>query len=154
MVQFQRDDLLKGSLSTNLIRANGAPQVTLDDDVRCEHALHVQGNLTCSGSTPSPYWVAGRVNGINQQILSSKGGNSFTFARKQTGYYRMTWSTPHPDGDNFIVFAQGEGMGSTWNILHNANTTNLANTSRSVMFIVRDSNFTITDGIINFAVVA
>ena len=116
--------------------------------------LDVRGNLTCSGTTPSPFWVAGRINGIGQTILSSKGKHAFTFVRSQAGYYRVSWSVAHPDGGNFIVFAQGEGTGSTWNILHNANSTDLANGAGTVTFIVRDQNFTITDGIINFAVLS
>ena len=116
--------------------------------------LNVLGNITCSGTTPSPYWVAGRINGISLTILSSKGKYGFTFARTQTGYYKITWVTPHPDATKFIVFAQGEGTGSTWNILHDANSTNLANESRTVTFICRDNDFVITDGIINFAVLS
>ena len=66
----------------------------------------------------------------------------------------MTWATAHPDGSNFMVLARGEGTGGTWNILSDGNTTPLANTPNSVIFIVRNNNFGITDGIINFAIFA
>ena len=112
----------------------------------------MDGNLSCGGTTPSPYWVAGRINGIDVSTLSSKGKHDFSFERLQTGYYKVSWTVAHPDGANFIVFAQGEGTGGTWNILHDANdSTALANSATSVTFIARDSNFNVTNGIVNFA---
>ncbi len=75
--------------------------------------------------------------------------------RTGVGFYKISWTTAHPDGSNFIVFAQGEGVpSSAWNILHNANSTNLANTDTSVTFIVRDNNFGSVDGIMNFAILS
>ena len=146
----------KGSGGIGFHTSNSTLALEIQDttNITAYQNLDVRGNLSCSGTTPSPFWVAGRINGISQTILSSKGKYGFTFDRTQTGYYKITWVTPHPDAANFIVFAQGEGTGSTWNILHNANTTDLANESRTVTFIVRDNSFTITDGIINFAVLS
>ncbi len=122
--------------------------VTVDGD------LFVDGHLHYTSIT-SPFWAAGRVNGITSTILSSKGRHAFTFERLQQGYYKMTWAEPHPDGANFLCFEQGEGTGSTWNILHDANDSeDLANSANSVTFITMNNAFGITDGILSWAVVA
>jgi hypothetical protein len=148
---FAKDDT---GIGFHPLGGSVALEVENNGNIKAHQILNVLGNISCSGTTPSPYWVAGRINGITQTILSSKGKHDFTFARTQTGYYRISWGTAHPDGTNFIVFAQGEGTGSTWNILHNANSTTLANGARTVTFICRDNGFNITDGIINFAVLS
>ncbi len=129
-------------LEVNYIRPHSEPGVTVDGD------LFVDGHIHYNTITqpPSPFWVAGRVNGITTSVLSSKGRHTFTVEGLQTGFYQMTWYTAHPDGANFIVFAQGEGTGGTWNILSDANTTSLANTPNLVIFIERNNNFGITDG--------
>ena len=141
-------DYIETTLEVNWIRPRSEAGIAIDGD------LFVDGHLHYTSIT-SPFWAAGRVNGITQTILSSKGRHDFTSTRLQTGYYKMTWTTAHPDGANFIVFEQGEGTGSTWNILHDANASAaLANSANSVTFITRDSNFDITDGIISFALLA
>mgnify|MGYP002810166833 CR=1 FL=1 len=119
-------------------------------------SLSVSGNIRVDGTTNfNPFWVAGRINGNNVTILQSKGTYTLTFSRSQTVYYHIGLSTPHPDGSNFILLSQGEGDGgATWNILHNANGSSLANTSTGVIFIVKDVNFSLTNRNINFAVLA
>jgi hypothetical protein len=122
--------------------------------------VEVRGDLRVTGalyaSIPSPFHVAGRVNGLSGTvILSSKGRYDFTFVRISQGFYKMTWSPAHPDGSNFICLAQGEGTGGTWNILHDGNSSfDLANSPTSVTFIVRNNTFALTDGIINFTILA
>ncbi len=63
---------------------------------------------------------------------------------------------PHiQTGANFIAFAQGEAVPSNaWNIIHNANTSNLANTATSICFVVKDNDFVSIDGALNFAILA
>ncbi len=140
-------------MRVNSFRGVDAESVTCKDNLSVQNNLHVGGNFTVSGSMPAPFWVAGRVNGITQEVLQSKGRNPFTLTKLQTGYYKIGWTLAHPDGDNFIVFAQGEGTGNIWNILHDANDA-LGNRPDSVTFIARNSAFNITDGIVNFAVLA
>ena len=104
----------------------------------------------------NPYWVAGRITGVGNAStkLISKGRYDFTFTPDSMGYYRIDWVEPHPDGDNFVCLEQGEAIGgSAWNIIHNANSTT-ANGSKRVYFIVRDNNFSLIDGIMNFAILA
>jgi len=135
-------------LESDTLRPTVNPGVTVEGD------LHVTGNISY-GTLQSPYWVAGRINGVSVTTLSSKGRHDFSVERLQTGYYKVSWTPEHPDGANFIVFAQGEGTGSTWNILHDAtDSVALANSPTSVTFIARDHNFNITNGIVNFAVLA
>ncbi len=158
--------LRTGTVRSSILRSNNGNGVTIttsdnfstfaageDKNCTCFGDLRVNGTLSCDRIT-SPYWVAGRINGIGTLILSTKGRHAFTFAREQQGYYRITWSPAHPDGTSFIVFCQGEGLGSTWNILSNANAGELANTTTSALFVVRNNTFGITDGIINFAILA
>ena len=121
--------------------------------------MQVQGDLRVTGtlhaSVASPFWVAGRINGIGSVILSSKGRQTFTLNRLSQGFYKLSWTVPHPDGANYICLAQGEGTGGTWNVLHDANDSDdLANSPTSVTFITRNNTFALTDGIVNFAILA
>ncbi len=141
-------DYVDTTLEVNWIRPRSEAGIAVDGD------LFVDGHLHYTSIT-SPYWVAGRINGITPEILSSKGRHEFTFTRINAGFYKITWTTVHPDGANFIVFCQGEGTGSGWNILIDGNSSeDLANSETSVTFIVRDQNFALTDGIISFALLA
>ena len=119
----------------------------------CDGGLNLDG--TDITTLMNPYWVAGRVNMDNMTILKSKGRHAFTIAKSGTGFLKVTWTTAHPDGVDFLCFAQGEGeFGALWNILHNANSTNLKNTSTTVEFVVRDNSFNLIDGSFNFFVCA
>jgi hypothetical protein len=131
----------------NVMKVNYSGTVVVYND------LVVSGNI--SAPNLNPYHVAGRFNGIGSVNLASKGRHAFTINRLSQGFYKLSWTTPHPDGANFICFAQGEGTGSTWNILHDGNATeDLANSPTSVTFIVRNNSFALTDGIVNFAILS
>ncbi len=131
----------------NIMKVNYSGSVFVYND------LVVSGNI--SASNLNPYHVAGRFNGVNQIVLASKGKNAFVVQRTAVGFYKISWTEAHPDGGNFLVFAQGEAVPtSAWNIIHNANTGNQANTSTSVCFVVRDNNFVSIDGTMNFVVLA
>ena len=152
--RFDLSPLFGGSLFADAIATNTAPHVTHVSKSIFEQDLHVKGNLSCDGSLPSPFWVAGRVNGLGGTvILTSKGRYQIGFQRLQAGLYKITWDPPHPDDGNFVVFAQGEGTGGAWQILHDINDAN-RNTSTSVTFTVRNNNFSTVDGIVNFGVLA
>jgi hypothetical protein len=134
------------AFESDVLRPNANPGVTVEGDLFCTGTIAYNNLL-------SPFWVAGRMNGIGSVNLSSKGRHAFTINRLSQGFYKLSWAAPHPDGANFICFAQGEGTGSTWNILHDGNATeDLANSPTSVTFIVRNNTFALTDGIVNFAV--
>jgi hypothetical protein len=92
-------------VETNNIQANGASQVTVNDN------LVVTGNLTVNGSliNYNPFWVSGRVNGTNLSILKSNGRYGFTVTRHPdfpAGVYRITFDTPAPDANYVISLAQ------------------------------------------------
>ena len=129
-----------------------------NQDCTAHRNLTVVGDLTVNGNISgvhSPFWVAGRVNGIvgETSILTSKGRYAIGFQRLQAGLYKITWTEPHPDNGNVVVLAQGEGTGGAWQILHDINDAN-RNTATSVTFTVRNNNFNTVDGIVNFAVLA
>ena len=65
-------------LEVNWIRPRSEAGIAIDGD------LFVDGHLHYTSIT-SPFWAAGRVNGITSTILSSKGRHDFTFERIQAG---------------------------------------------------------------------
>ncbi len=135
------------AFESDVLRPSLNPGGTVEGD------LVVTGNI--SAPNLNPYHVAGRFNGFNQFVLSTKGKQDFVVQRTGVCFYKCSWTVPHPDGANFTVLCQGEGQPtSAWNVLSNANTTHLANTSTSVSFVVRDNNFASVDGIMNFVVLA
>jgi hypothetical protein len=80
--------------------------------------LTVNGNLTVSGGIPSPFWVAGKIDGsvagAVPTIVTRKGeyGSQITCVRKAgqpVGVYDISWTTPHPDGVNIVAMVSGEG---------------------------------------------
>ena len=139
-------DYSSTSLAVNTISPIANPGVTIDGD------LFVDGHLHYTSLT-SPFWAAGRVNGISTTILTSKGRQEFADVRLQQGYYKKRWATAHTDGVYYSVIAQGEDTGSKWSILDDASEA-LANTATSVTVITQKNSFSITDGIINYAVLA
>ena len=142
-----------GCLFKNNNPERNVMQVNYSGTVFCYNDLVVAGNI--SAPNLNPYHVAGRFNGPTQTVLSTKGMQGFVVQRTGLGFYKCSWTTPHPDGGNFIAFAQGEAVpSSAWNIIHNANTSNLANTATSICFVVRDNNFVSIDGALNFAILS
>ncbi len=125
---FYKDVLIEGGLAMGALSGGiFTPSLTVDGSTLPtllagkENAFTAMSPLkkgfNASGdeelSVDSPFWVAGRINGITETILSSKGRHDFTFERLQQGYYQMTWEPPHPDGANFLCFDQREGTGGT-----------------------------------------
>ena len=101
----------------------------------------VDGNLTVSGSlnelglTYKPWRVAGRFDGVNMVVLSSKGEYSCTTrpASYPIGIYAITWTQPHPDGANYVSCCSGEEGG--WNDLVNGVGTGLPTPSSTTMSV-------------------
>jgi hypothetical protein len=70
--------------------------------------LVVPGNITLSGDINgwSPYYCAGRVNGVSVTVVSSIGRVGYTVARasgQATGVYVITFATPAPSNDYVIT---------------------------------------------------
>jgi hypothetical protein len=83
------------SLLVNTIKAAGADQVTCGDN------LHVEGNLTVTGSAPSPYW-AGCNFDESGSIFSQKGRFDMTVTKPGGDtYYTITFPS-HPDGARYV----------------------------------------------------
>ncbi len=150
-------DFYAGKVLSPLVQAfafeSDVLRPNINTGITVEGGLVVTGNI--SAPNLNPFHVVGRFDGSNQTVLKTKGKHAFTVQRTAVGFYKITWVTPHPDGANFIAFAQGEAVpSSAWNIIHNANTSNLANTSTSICFVMRENNFVSIGGAMNFAVLA
>ena len=123
MAQFRWDGAGTIGLNVDRIRANGANQVTVEDDLHCTGALtcdtwrpRVNPGLTVAGdlfvdghvhynsiTAPlSPFWVAGNINATGQ-VEAQKGRNTMT-ATKLTGDSAFDVSFPaHPEGDRYTM---------------------------------------------------
>ena len=127
---------------SNTMRANGANQITLEDNVT------ISGNLVVNGSSNyKPYWVAGKVSTAGAQLVS-KGRYSFTSARVSAGLYTITPSSTNPfDGTTYIVNLsfQVEGANATGRIVNSS----LSASSFQVMTCV---NTILADCIFHFTV--
>jgi hypothetical protein len=126
-------------LTTNTIRGTDATEVTVEDSMavtgvlKCitiaptlgtvnivSNDLSVQGDLLVSGSVPSPFWIAGKVDGSNLTILSSVGRYGFTVERPAgpyttIGVYRIRF-TPAAPNAHYVVSAiqQKSGTCKVW----------------------------------------
>jgi hypothetical protein len=91
----------------------------------------------------NPFWIAGKVNGSTLQKLTSKGRYDFDIVRvpgNATGVYEISFSTAHPDGDNYVIFLtcgsnhhytrEGFGNSTKFQIV----LTNAGNTALDTMF--------------------
>jgi len=59
----------------------------------------------------SPFWVCGIFDGTDLTKLADTGRYPFTVTRAPgttVGVFRVSWSTPHPRGNNYIVHVTGE----------------------------------------------
>jgi hypothetical protein len=59
VVQFRWDDLLGGSLNTNILKGNGANEVTIADNCVVERDLRVTGNFPVMGTCPRHFGAGG-----------------------------------------------------------------------------------------------
>jgi hypothetical protein len=112
------------SLAVDTIQASTANRLTVQDNLTVTGNLIVNGTSNISGGSSNPYWVSGKVDGsaagVAPTTLTSKGVHNFTCVRnpnQAVGVFDVSWTTPHPDGTNFVVFVNGEGGG--WSELIN-----------------------------------
>jgi hypothetical protein len=104
----------------------------------------INGNLTVNGTMPSPFWVAGKIDGsvagAVPTIVTRKGeyGSEITCVRKTgatVGVYDISWTTPHPDGVNIVAMVSGEGASYSESL--GAGTAGYTNTSTKITVIFR-----------------
>ena len=106
LARWHLSALYGGTTFTNNIAADGDPLVRMVSPCTMEQGLHVKGDITCDGAIKSPFHCAGKVNGANVSVSARKGRSVFQVARpsgRPVGIYRVTFTTPHPDGDNYVV---------------------------------------------------
>jgi hypothetical protein len=97
-----------GSISTGgALRANSLTPVS-GTVVTATQNLAVEGNLTLNGDLVgwTPYYCAGRVNGINATVGSSIGRVGYSIVRPSayptTGVYQVIFASPAPN-NNYVV---------------------------------------------------
>jgi hypothetical protein len=59
----------------------------------------------------SPFWVCGIFDGNDLSILADTGRHPFTVTRAPgttSAVFRVSWSTPHPQGVNYIIHVTAE----------------------------------------------
>ena len=98
--------------------------------------LTVNRLLTANNLSYIPWHVAGRYDGVNMTLLKSKGQYPFTVTRvsgQTAGFYQINWSTPHPDGANYVACCSGEGGG--WNDLVNGAGAGIPAASATLMIV-------------------
>jgi hypothetical protein len=122
-----------GAIRCDALQAQAGTQVICTDAFAVDGGLTVSGNVASAGQVAaqtvychadltlngnlvgwSPFFCAGRVNGENMTILSSRGRVDFTFTRPSgfpTGVYRITFNTPAPDA-NYVISAAQEKTGN------------------------------------------
>ena len=94
--------------AVDTMKANGANQLTINDNVTITGNLTVNGtNNIGGGSAGSPFWVACMVNGSTLSILSSQGSQDFTVIRPSVsgvntsaGVFRIGFPA-HPSGNEY-----------------------------------------------------
>jgi hypothetical protein len=118
--------------------------------------LVVPGNITLSGTINgwTPFWVCGIFDGNDLSKLSDAGRYPFTVTRPSgstVGIFRISWSTPHPLGANYIAHLTGE-----FGVAMIRRRTDGPNTSTSFDCFCRDpgSMATNVNRIIHFSVYA
>ena len=104
----------------------------------------INGNLTVNGTIPSPFWVAGKIDGsvagAVPTIVTRKGqyGSEITCVRKagiSVGIYDISWTTPHPDGANIVAMVSGEGQ--SYSEALGALTAGYTNTATGITVVFR-----------------
>jgi len=102
----------------------------------------------------APFWVCGIFDGTDLTKLADTGRHPFTVTRAPgttVGVFRVSWSTPHPLGINYIVHVTGE-----FGVAMVRRRIDGPNTSTSFDCFCRDpgSMATNVNRIIHFSVVA
>jgi len=99
--RFDLSPLFGGSLIADAIATNTAPHVTHVSKSIFEQDLHVKGNLSCDGTTPSPFWIAGNIDAAGA-IFKQKGKYVFYCTKVSPMIFDITFPS-HPDGDRYTV---------------------------------------------------
>jgi len=114
--RFDVSALFGGSTLTDAIAINTAPHVTHVSKSVFIQDVQVDGDLVCNGAPPSPFWIAGRINGLGDNS-GQKGKYVFTSTKVSTMIYDITFPS-HPDGSNYTVL-----LGSTeYHVLYRSET--------------------------------
>jgi hypothetical protein len=122
-------------LKANTITATTGDEVTINDtlavggNLKCVTVepstgtsvafysnVHPTGNLTVGGSMPSPFWIAGKVDGTGTtpSVVVSKGRIGFSVSRRNNGIgqYAITFAQNNPDGSDYVITLVQQGTGN------------------------------------------
>jgi hypothetical protein len=145
--------LIGDAVSPLILKSTGTPGIKVQSSTGTDIAkfwntgdTHLYGNVSITGSLTannfSPWWVAGKIDGTTTTptILTRKGEKALeiTCVKKSgqpVGVYDVRWTTPHPDGANWVGFVQGEG--SSYSETIGAGTAGYTNISTGFTAIFR-----------------
>jgi hypothetical protein len=102
-----------GELLGDTVRALkvSTPLVATSDN---QH-VHVSLDPGWSPFAPSPFWIAGKVLGLQSTptVVASKGQKSFTVTRRGglVGQFIIAFAEDHPDGSDYVVCLTIQGTG-------------------------------------------
>jgi cyclophilin family peptidyl-prolyl cis-trans isomerase len=103
---------IKYAISSQLATFN--TPVTCQYDLQCGDltanaiyggaAVQIQNQI--NAAITSPFWVAGKVDGVTLEILADKGRVGFSVARatpQSAGQYDIMFDQPHPNGAHYVI---------------------------------------------------
>jgi hypothetical protein len=133
VVTASGDLTVVGTTRCDVLRGQAGTQVTCDDDFSVDGDLTVSGNVASAGQVAAqtmfclgsltvnggilgwlPFFCAGYVDGSDLSTLSSRGV-TFTVSRNSfypVGVYQVTFASPHPAGNNYIVLLHSRNSNS------------------------------------------
>jgi len=152
--RFDLSAIYGGSLFVDNIAADIAGFVRIVSPCQTEQGLHVKGDITCDGSIQSPFHCAGKVDGSNLAVTVSKGTSAFTITRpdgRPTGIYHVAFTTPHPDGAEYVVQLTVQVFNCTIKVWEFS--TFVPNANGFHVVILNSSN-AVTDAAWHFSVIA
>ena len=134
------------NLEANTIRAyNNGTMVTVDDN------LTIGGNLSVDGFYPIKPYIALYVLGSGSISLSNSFGfmspTSITLTHATGGLYSFVFNPPHPNGNNYLIFATPRTT-STTTPLYTCTVKVEVDSTAGTKFTVwcRNASNTIVDG--------
>jgi hypothetical protein len=102
-------------LMTDTIRAQTAEFINIADNVVITGSLTVNGILDAGATVVSnPFWVAGKVNGNNLDVINSAGRYGYTVSRPATfptGVYKITFDYAYTHS-HYIINTTNQATGT------------------------------------------
>jgi len=153
---FAKDDT---GIGFHTLDSSVAFEVEDTGNLIAHNNLNVLGNISCSGTisgnitAPSTYWAAGKVDGNDLSVPVRKGTSAFTVTRatdKPVGVWKVSFSTPHPDGADYVVQVTPQQFNCTAKVWEFTGSNPTAN---DFHVVVLNTSGALTNAIWHFSVV-